>query len=91
MGRFQKRLITVAALCLVVTGKVCAQTLHYDKPAVFFEEALVIGNGTRQMRTKAFLPSVKPYVRAIMPRPTRGSTMFRDISRRTISRWDSLP
>ena len=43
MGRFQKRLITVAALCLVVTGKVCAQTLHYDKPAVFFEEALVIG------------------------------------------------
>ena len=46
MGRFQKRLITVTALCLVVMGKACAQTLHYNKPAEFFEEALVIGNGT---------------------------------------------
>jgi len=33
-------------LCLVATMAVGAQTLHYDKPATYFEEALVIGNGT---------------------------------------------
>ena len=34
-------------LCLMnifVTAK--AQTLHYDRPATYFEEAWVIGNGT---------------------------------------------
>ena len=33
-------------LCLMATAAVIAQTLHYDKPATYFEEALVIGNGT---------------------------------------------
>ena len=33
-------------LCLMATAAVMAQTLHYDKPATYFEEALVIGNGT---------------------------------------------
>lgn len=33
-------------LCLMATMAVMAQTLHYDKPATYFEEALVIGNGT---------------------------------------------
>ena len=33
-------------LCLMTTAAVMAQTLHYDKPATYFEEALVIGNGT---------------------------------------------
>ena len=30
----------------MATMAVMAQTLHYDKPATYFEEALVIGNGT---------------------------------------------
>ena len=46
MRRFQKQVISITALCLTVTLTAGAQTLHYDKPAVFFEEALVIGNGT---------------------------------------------
>ena len=33
-------------LCLMATAAAWAQTLHYDKPATYFEEALVIGNGT---------------------------------------------
>ncbi|MBQ0046797.1 MAG: glycoside hydrolase family 95 protein [Prevotellaceae bacterium] len=40
------RVITLLALCLSF-GTFChAQTLHYDRPADYFEEALVIGNGT---------------------------------------------
>ena len=35
----------LATFLLVATESV-AQTLHYDRPAAFFEEALVIGNGT---------------------------------------------
>ena len=37
--------VILMKLCLV-TLTVSAQTLHYNKPAEFFEEALVIGNGT---------------------------------------------
>ena len=37
---------SLAALCLALSLTSAAQTLHYDKPAVYFEEALVIGNGT---------------------------------------------
>ena len=33
-------------LWLTLPTWVAAQTLHYDRPATFFEEALVIGNGT---------------------------------------------
>ena len=33
-------------LWLILPTWVAAQTLHYDRPATFFEEALVIGNGT---------------------------------------------
>ncbi len=36
-------LILVGLLAVITAG---AQTLHYDSPAQFFEEALVIGNGT---------------------------------------------
>ncbi len=47
MGKIQARVAAmVAALWLVVPVGAGAQTLHYDKPATFFEEALVIGNGT---------------------------------------------
>ena len=46
MKRLQKRAITLTALCLVVIAKAGAQMLHYNKPAEFFEETLVIGNGT---------------------------------------------
>ena len=38
--------IQLTMLCLMATAAVIAQTLHYDKPATYFEEALVIGNGT---------------------------------------------
>ena len=38
--------IQLTMLCLMATAAVMAQTLHYDKPATYFEEALVIGNGT---------------------------------------------
>ena len=34
------------ALLLFTMTETAAQTLHYDRPADFFEEALVIGNGT---------------------------------------------
>ena len=34
------------ALCLCTLTEATAQTLHYDRPAEYFEEALVIGNGT---------------------------------------------
>lgn len=34
------------ALLLLVRFEISAQTLHYDRPADYFEEALVIGNGT---------------------------------------------
>ena len=33
-------------LSLLSTSEATAQTLHYDRPADYFEEALVIGNGT---------------------------------------------
>lgn len=47
MGKIQARVAAmVAALWLIVPVGADAQTLHYDKPATFFEEALVIGNGT---------------------------------------------
>lgn len=36
---------TLTALCLTLVFEAQAQTLHYDKPAEYFEEALVIGNG----------------------------------------------
>ena len=38
--------IQLTMLCLMATAAAWAQTLHYDKPATYFEEALVIGNGT---------------------------------------------
>ena len=34
------------ALVLATATESVAQTLHYNRPATFFEEALVIGNGT---------------------------------------------
>ena len=34
------------AIVLATATESIAQTLHYDRPAAFFEEALVIGNGT---------------------------------------------
>ena len=40
----RKLFLTVLCLAAAMTGS--AQTLHYDRPATFFEEALVIGNGT---------------------------------------------
>lgn len=40
----KKRLTTLLALTLSLTMSV-AQELHYNRPAQFFEEALVIGNG----------------------------------------------
>ena len=40
----KKRLTTLLALTLSITMSV-AQELHYNQPAQFFEEALVIGNG----------------------------------------------
>lgn len=36
----------LAAIALLFSLGTTAQVLHYDKPAQFFEEALVIGNGT---------------------------------------------
>ena len=39
-------LITALCLWLMLPIRVAAQALHYDRPATFFEEALVIGNGT---------------------------------------------
>lgn len=41
-----RRSCLVALLSLFLLAKVGAQTLHYDRPANYFEEALVIGNGT---------------------------------------------
>ena len=40
----RKRTILLTGALLTLTG--WAQTLHYDRPADYFEEALVIGNGT---------------------------------------------
>ena len=37
---------TVICLWLILPTTTGAQTLHYNQPATFFEEALVIGNGT---------------------------------------------
>ena len=34
----------LVAMAVVTTSS--SQVLHYDRPALFFEEALVIGNGT---------------------------------------------
>lgn len=40
-------LLTLAEVTgLALSGNCIAQTLHYDRPAEFFEESLVIGNGT---------------------------------------------
>ena len=36
----------ILAMCFLVVGKAMAQTLNYNRPAVYFEEALPIGNGT---------------------------------------------
>lgn len=41
----QKFFLTLA-LSIVTCAASLAQTLHYDRPADYFEEALVIGNGT---------------------------------------------
>ena len=41
-----KEKILVIMLCTVAAIMAQAQTLHYDKPAQYFEEALVIGNGS---------------------------------------------
>ena len=41
-----KTIICAIAACLYTTSEGFAQTLHYDRPADYFEEALVIGNGT---------------------------------------------
>ena len=41
-----KTIICAIAACLYTTSEATAQTLHYDRPADYFEEALVIGNGT---------------------------------------------
>ena len=38
--------LSLLALSLIVALRISAQTLQYNKPADFFEEALVIGNGT---------------------------------------------
>ncbi|UKK53027.1 glycoside hydrolase N-terminal domain-containing protein [Prevotella sp. E2-28] len=39
-----KKLLIVLSLCPMIEA--FSQTLHYDRPADYFEEALVIGNGT---------------------------------------------
>ena len=41
-----KRIILLIALCVQTAQMVQAQVLHYNRPADYFEEALVIGNGT---------------------------------------------
>ena len=43
---FIMRKIALIATGLVAMAGIEAQTLHYDRPADYFEEALVIGNGT---------------------------------------------
>ncbi|MCQ2256449.1 MAG: glycoside hydrolase family 95 protein [Bacteroidaceae bacterium] len=45
MKTIKKLLISFLALCSL-SIMVTAQTLHYNRPAEYFEEALVIGNGT---------------------------------------------
>lgn len=40
------RKVICLIIAIVISGITTAQVLHYDKPAQFFEEALVIGNGT---------------------------------------------
>lgn len=45
MEYFVKKNLWIA-LCLLPIGMMTAQTLHYDRPAAYFEEALPIGNGT---------------------------------------------
>ena len=40
-----KKLMTLA-LGFAAMAMTEAQTLHYDRPADYFEEAMVIGNGT---------------------------------------------
>ena len=39
-------LFTALCLWLILPTRAAAQALHYSQPATFFEEALVIGNGT---------------------------------------------
>jgi len=41
-----KRTLLTLSLCLTSVAVSWAQTLHYNRPAEYFEEALVIGNGT---------------------------------------------
>lgn len=45
MKTIKKLLISFLALCSL-SAVATAQTLHYNRPAEYFEEALVIGNGT---------------------------------------------
>ncbi len=41
-----KKTILIVTLCALVGATLSAQSLHYNHPAKYFEEALVIGNGT---------------------------------------------
>ena len=43
-----KTIITALLVLVALVGRAesFAQVLHYDRPADYFEEALVIGNGT---------------------------------------------
>jgi alpha-L-fucosidase 2 len=41
-----KSLFLLATMCVPFFVKLQAQTLHYNRPATYFEEALPIGNGT---------------------------------------------
>ena len=46
MAKIRQGILWWLALFLATVTESMAQTLHYDRPATFFEEALVIGNGT---------------------------------------------
>lgn len=43
----KKSILTVCMTCLVSMALAQSHLLHYDKPAVFFEEALPVGNGSQ--------------------------------------------
>ena len=46
MVNYKHGIFSWIVLFLFTMSKATAQTLHYDRPANYFEEALVIGNGT---------------------------------------------
>ena len=46
MGKTKDGILGWLALFLFMVSESVAQTLHYNSPATYFEEALVIGNGT---------------------------------------------